>query len=129
MSGEPFPKSKQLARGTRRRPRFRANQAQWEVLHRTKIGPCRVCQSATSNGRLHSDIQLHHIVPRSQGGDDYADNLVPLCGDCHRLIHARDGVAVLLLIAKLTDAEYAYAITKCGEGFFERAYGIEAQRP
>lgn len=33
------------------------------------------------------NISIHHILPRSQGGDDVWENLVPLCGDgttgCH----------------------------------------------
>jgi len=34
----------------------------------------------------------------------------------------------LTLCASLTDAEYAYAIDKAGEGVFERVYGIEYGR-
>ena len=26
----------------------------------------------------------HHVVPRAEGGSDRWDNLVPLCGDCHK---------------------------------------------
>ena len=35
-------------------------------------------------------MTFHHIVPRSLGGDDVTDNLIPLCGSgsvgCHGLI-------------------------------------------
>jgi hypothetical protein len=28
-------------------------------------------------------IELHHIVPKSEGGEDTFDNCIPLCFDCH----------------------------------------------
>jgi 5-methylcytosine-specific restriction endonuclease McrA len=31
----------------------------------------------------------HHIVPRSAGGEDVEENIVPLCTDCHRDVHER----------------------------------------
>lgn len=30
---------------------------------------------------------IHHVVFRSQGGKDAADNLVTLCGGCHERAH------------------------------------------
>lgn len=128
MSGEPFPKAQQLARGARRYRRFTASAKQWQVLAQTKNGPCRVCLTSASNGHVYSKIQLHHVVSRAQGGDDYAANLVPVCPNCHRLLHNREPEACRALCASLTDSEYAYALQKCGESFFERAYGIEYGR-
>lgn len=32
-------------------------------------------------------IQFHHIVPLSIGGNDCSSNIVPLCDNCHNLIH------------------------------------------
>lgn len=32
-------------------------------------------------------IDLHHIVPKSQGGSDDNSNLTPLCPNCHRKAH------------------------------------------
>ncbi|MEN8007945.1 MAG: HNH endonuclease [Candidatus Krumholzibacteriota bacterium] len=34
-------------------------------------------------------LEVHHIVPRQQGGTNQADNLVTLCGSCHRLWHEK----------------------------------------
>ncbi len=31
--------------------------------------------------------QIHHIVPVAQGGETKLDNLIPVCWDCHDLIH------------------------------------------
>ncbi len=32
-------------------------------------------------------LQVHHIVPRSTGGDDNPDNLITWCKDCHDKYH------------------------------------------
>ncbi len=31
--------------------------------------------------------QIHHIVPVAQGGETKIDNMIPVCWDCHDLIH------------------------------------------
>jgi 5-methylcytosine-specific restriction endonuclease McrA len=124
----PRPKSVQLARG---RPRYRrhvASPKQWQVLHAAKSGPCRICLDPASNGRVHSRIQLHHVVSREDHGDDYAANLVPLCPACHVLVTRRSPVECRMLLAHLTDEEYAYMIERGGEQYPERAYGIRYGR-
>lgn len=35
-------------------------------------------------------IELHHIIQKSQGGEDSYDNCIPLCFDCHAEIKAYD---------------------------------------
>lgn len=119
----PFPKSLQLARGRKRYPRKVASRKQWEALSEAKRGPCRIC--GQTNPPL---LQLHHVVWREDFGDDVAANLVPLCADCHSGVHLREPAHCRLLVTRLTDAEYAYAIHKAGEDYFERAYGIEYDR-
>ena len=32
-------------------------------------------------------LEVHHLVPRNHGGANHADNLITLCGSCHRLWH------------------------------------------
>lgn len=34
-------------------------------------------------------LEVHHIVPRSRGGNNVPENLTTLCGSCHRLRHER----------------------------------------
>ena len=36
-------------------------------------------------------LEVHHIVARQKGGTNQLDNLVTLCGACHRLWHERGG--------------------------------------
>ena len=33
-------------------------------------------------------INIHHIVPKSEGGRDSIENYLPLCPNCHKLIHS-----------------------------------------
>lgn len=41
---------------------------------------CALCDSTKY-------LQIHHCIPRGQGGTDNAMNLVCLCADCHALAH------------------------------------------
>jgi len=41
------------------------------------------------------DLQVHHLTPRRSGGSDDPENLVTVCGRCHRRLH--DGGAVSAL--------------------------------
>ena len=36
-------------------------------------------------------LEVHHVVPRTRGGSNKAENLVTLCGRCHRFAHECDG--------------------------------------
>ena len=35
-------------------------------------------------------IQIHHVIPRSRGGNNTMHNLITLCSDCHALAHGQD---------------------------------------
>ena len=48
---------------------------------------CQLCGSRRN-------LEVHHIRPRSRGGDDAEANLVTLCQGCHKDTHA--GKAPLL---------------------------------
>lgn len=130
LSGDaqPRPKSAQLARGARRYRRKVASPKRWQAIIDAKQGPCRACNDPATNGRLYGLIQFHHLVARVHGGDDLADNIVPLCPVCHDAVTRRDAGAADLMLRSLTDAEYAYAIQRGGEDYFERAYGLRYTR-
>src|SRR5438445_352681 len=40
-------------------------------------GKCRICGSK-------NDLEIHHIIPRAEGGPTNMKNLTPLCEKCHR---------------------------------------------
>jgi 5-methylcytosine-specific restriction endonuclease McrA len=125
---KPYSKEQQLSRGPRKYRRKVVGAKSWQRISDAKVGPCRVCGSAGNNGRVHGLIQLHHVVSRAHGGDDVEENIVPLCVTCHDRVTARLPKSCQVLCASLTDAEYAYAVQKCGESFFERAYGVTYAR-
>ena len=50
-----------------------------DILNKTN-GKCYLCGS-------NNDVDVHHILPRTMGGKDYKDNLVPLCKNCHLKAH------------------------------------------
>jgi 5-methylcytosine-specific restriction endonuclease McrA len=37
-------------------------------------------------------LEVHHVIPREQGGPHTADNLVTLCSRCHKFLHERPEV-------------------------------------
>ncbi len=127
MSGDPFPKSSQLARGERRYRRKVASPKQWQAIRAAKCRECRVCgANHVHNGG--AVIDSHHLVPRDQHGDDVRHNIVGLCNVCHRRVEHRKHDVCRTMLERLTDAEYAYAVDKLGEGVFERVYGITYTR-
>lgn len=69
----------------------------------------------------------HHILLRSQGGDDVEDNILPLSTKAHRTYHDTG----VLPGVKLTDAEYAYLVGKLGESgaadYISRKFPEEAK--
>lgn len=67
-------------------------------------------------------MQRHHVVPRSQGGDDVAENLVPLCAACHRRVTGNDRLALRLLRAALAPDEVAYVVERKSEAWLDRRY-------
>jgi hypothetical protein len=80
--------------------------------------------SAPSPQLRSEPVQYHHLIPRAQGGDDTADNIVPLSPEGHALVTLREPGALRRLAESLTDAEYAYVIDKLGEGALERLFGV-----
>lgn len=52
---------------------------------------CRVCgkssfspvDSSADFDKIHFQLEVHHIIPRKDGGSDTFQNLITLCEDCH----------------------------------------------
>jgi hypothetical protein len=45
---------------------------------------CQYCKGKSKDSKL----QVHHIIPRSQGGSNRPNNLLTLCKTCHDKLHA-----------------------------------------
>lgn len=58
-------------------------------------GVCELCENpapfATDDGPF---LEVHHLIPMSEGGPDTPDNVVALCPNCHRSLHyAKDAAS------------------------------------
>ena len=71
----PFPK----------RPRIQLDLEAYQQLYQQVLQRdgwrCQQCGSRTN-------LQVHHIQPRSQSGDDAEENLITVCSECHDQIHS-----------------------------------------
>ena len=65
-------------------------------LYSAQMGKCAITGAKLMIG----DIFCHHKVPRCNGGTDAYQNLILLCGNAHRRIHATDSDT----ITRLTDS-------------------------
>lgn len=52
---------------------------------------CQICGDTFTSP--YTQLQVHHIVPRSEGGTNDLDNLVTLCDLCHAICHWHMGPA------------------------------------
>jgi 5-methylcytosine-specific restriction endonuclease McrA len=59
--------------------RSQADESRLEVLKRDGWR-CQQCGA-------HKNLQVHHIVHRSQLGASTTENLITLCAECHRAEH------------------------------------------
>lgn len=59
-----------------------------EEIHDRDDGQCVRCE--TPEEELEDDLELHHIVPLSQGGFNFKENYAYLCPSCHMDAHAGD---------------------------------------
>jgi group II intron reverse transcriptase/maturase len=57
-----------------------SDQTRLLALQRDKH-TCQHCQ------QTEIQLQVHHIIPKEQGGDDRLENLITLCTSCHQTIH------------------------------------------
>lgn len=59
-------------------------ETRYEILKRDNYS-CALCVEF-DDGEF-SKMQIHHIVPVSEGGNDEESNLITLCFDCHKNLH------------------------------------------
>ena len=45
------------------------------------MNECKICKTKSNN------LENHHIIPKSRGGDDSDCNLIEICSKCHGLAH------------------------------------------
>lgn len=70
--------------------RVRRQGPEWERARKQALRRDQFrCQGCTAHpGKTHGvDLQVHHIVPVSDGGTNDLDNLLTLCNSCHWTVH------------------------------------------
>ncbi len=98
--------------------RIRASQAEWSDLHEAfATALCVHC--------AHGPIELHHVLPRSQGGDDVWENLAPLCRTHHTMLEGHspgwEPIAASVRQYVMVDNDRrGYQEDKAGESFNRR---------
>ena len=101
-------------------PRVRDPEV-FRTFHRTEPR----CLCCGHKGFIHA----HHLLNRSQGGDDVLANLVPLCAGCHEAHHrmntrtVRDALATYLLSERGAEA-LAYLRSKRSDGWIQGKFGV-----
>ena len=78
-----MPKPPKRPRQGKRKNGKRSRIVDPQAIEQARRTYCQVC------GRTDQYISVHHLVKRSQGGGDIADNLVALCITCHEIAHGR----------------------------------------
>jgi predicted HNH restriction endonuclease len=54
--------------------------------HRAKV--IKGCECAICGLTYAPVLQVHHVLPLSDGGNNNIDNLVVLCSNCHKAVHS-----------------------------------------
>jgi len=84
----------ELGEQLRQRGRFRSSARsrgytkQYERTRAWLLQQEPLCRRCREQGRIRLATQTHHIVPLSEGGTNEAANLMPVCDECHRELHA-----------------------------------------
>jgi hypothetical protein len=100
--------------------RIKMSRDEWKELRSRILKYCAIC------GREIDGItgSVHHLLKRSQGGDDVPENLVPLCGHgtsgCHGDIEARRQPALSRLRHTLTSSQIEYLARKKDDDWINR---------
>lgn len=58
------------------------------ILEKKQQGMCPICGQTFDNGEL---TQVHHVIPKAQGGNNKLNNLRLLHRACHRQVHSKHG--------------------------------------
>ena len=74
-----------LALESKNKKKIRAEQTtiKKRILKKQKIAHCEYCGNKTKE-----ILQIHHIEPIAMGGNNDLDNLIILCPNCHKSVHA-----------------------------------------
>lgn len=73
-----------VARGGRKRKSSGPyNRARWRKLRKMQLRRQPLCEDCLEAGRVTEAKDVHHIIPRKDGGPDAFDNFMSLCKSHH----------------------------------------------
>lgn len=70
-------------RGTAAQRGYGAN---WRKLRRMQLAEFPLCAECERQGKVVLATDVHHIIPRAEGGPDAFENFMSLCHTCHSRI-------------------------------------------
>lgn len=89
--------ARHFRRNPETRPRTSWNKGRVYVIkkikvYKTKTSYAAACRRVFGDACMNCEwdratCDVHHIVPKSEGGQNILDNGVVLCPNCHRLVH------------------------------------------
>jgi predicted HNH restriction endonuclease len=85
-----------MSRTAERDPRLRTEAVR---IHGTDCAGCGFSFSRAYGAWGEDYIEIHHVVPLGDGMErltDPATDLIPLCANCHRMVHRRPGTCLSL---------------------------------
>jgi len=86
------------------------------------------CRAQPCPNGYQQKIDRHHLVKKSQGGDDVAENLFAICSSCHRTFENAGGDKARDVAERirrnLTEAERQYIVGKKNLGWLMKKYPL-----
>lgn len=108
-----------------------STQSEWREVREEVLArdghECRFCgvtneQHEEEYGR---GLDVHHIIPEGDGGDDVPNNLVALCRSCHRTMESLHGQAMGELAKKEDYADDLAGVNHVFEKFRDNADDLD----
>jgi 5-methylcytosine-specific restriction protein A len=69
----------------------RGYDGRWQRLRQAFLNEHPLCAHCAAAGRVEAATDVHHLVPRRDGGSDADSNLQALCHACHSRVTAAGG--------------------------------------
>jgi hypothetical protein len=92
--------------------------AGWDTVRRTVLErddyACRFCGIGDEEHREEHGrgLHAHHVIPDRDGGEDRPENLITVCGSCHRTLEHTHGRAVAEMKRREDYAEDLEGVTR-----------------
>jgi hypothetical protein len=103
----------------------------WAAVRRTVLErddyACRFCgitddEHRDEHGR---GLTAHHVIPDRDGGRDRPDNLITVCGSCHRTLESTHAKAIAQMKRREDYAEDLAGVTRVWQGRHETLDNID----